>query len=166
MTDTLIRQARRGDLPALVAIFNHYVVHGHVTFDTALNTVQSRHSWFESYGDGRHQLLVALTAERVVGCTYSSRYQPRPAFDATVETSIYLHPEHRGRGTGSALYTALFERLRTQPVHVAVAAVALPNAASLALHRKMGFREVGTFEEYARKHDTWISSTWFQRRFI
>ena len=164
LADILIRPAERCDLPALVDIFNHYVVHGHVTFDTALNTVQSRQSWFESYGNGCHQLLVALAAERVLGCTYSSRYQPRPAFDATVETSIYLHPQHCGSGTCSALYTALFVRLEQQPVHVAVAAVALPNEASLALHRKMGFREVGTFEEYARKNDTWISSTWLQRR--
>jgi phosphinothricin acetyltransferase len=164
MSDSLIRPAAQSDLPALVDIFNHYVINGHVTFDVALNTVESRQSWFESYGEGRHQLLVALVGERVVGCTYSSRYRSRPAFDATVETSIYLHPEHRGRGTGLALYTALFERLRKQPIHVAVAAVALPNEASLALHRKVGFQEVGTFEEYARKHDTWISSTWFQRR--
>jgi phosphinothricin acetyltransferase len=74
------------------------------------------------------------------------------------------HGSRGARGTSSALYTALFERLRTQPIHVAVAAVALPNEASLALHRTMGFWEVGTFEEYARKHDTWISSTWLQRR--
>jgi phosphinothricin acetyltransferase len=164
MTDPLIRPAEQCDLPALVDIFNHYIVNGHVTFDTELNTVASRQSWFERYGDGRHQLLVATSGGRVVGCTYSSPYQLRPAFDATVETSIYLDPEHRGKGTGSALYTALFDRLRQQPVHVAVAAVALPNPASLALHRKMGFREVGTFEEYARKHGTWISSTWLQLR--
>jgi L-amino acid N-acyltransferase YncA len=64
MAETLIRPAAQRDLPALVEIFNHYVIHGHVTFDTALHTVESRQSWFESYGEGRHQLLVALTAER------------------------------------------------------------------------------------------------------
>jgi phosphinothricin acetyltransferase len=164
MTGTLIRSAVQEDLPALVDIFNHYVVHGHATCDTMPHTVQSRQPWFESYEDGCHQLLVASTDGRVVGCTYSSRYRPGPAFDATVETSIYLHPRHRGRRTGSSLYAALFEQLARQPVHVAVAAVALPNEASLALHRKMGFEEVGTFQEYARKHGEWISSTWFQRR--
>ena len=160
----LIRQAALEDLSGLVDIFNHYVVHGHVTFDTELGTTESRRSWFESYADGRYQLLVASFDGQVVGCTYSSRYRARPAFDTTVETSIYLHPEHCGRGTGSALYTALFERLLRQPIHLAVAAVALPNEASLALHRKMGFDLVGTFNEYARKHGEWISSTWFQRR--
>ena len=164
MADILIRPAVQNDLPTLVDIFNYYVVHGHVTFDTELNTVASRQSWFAGYGDGCHQLLVAVDDRQVVGCTYSSRYQARPAFDATVETSIYLAPQHRGRGTGSALYTTLFKRLACQPVHLAVAAIALPNEASLALHRKLGFEVVGTFKEYARKHGEWISSTWLQRR--
>lgn len=164
MDNLIVRPSVVADLPALVDIFNHYVVHGHVTFATVPHTVDTRRSWFESYGDGPHQLLVGEVAGVVVGCTYSSRYRPGLAFDATVETSIYLHPERRGRGVGSRLYAALLERLSGQPVHLAVAGVALPNPESLALHRRMGFDEVGTFREYARKHETWISSTWFQRR--
>ena len=164
MDDLDIRPAEAADLPALVEIFNHYVANGHVTFATEPHTVESRRSWFESYGDGPHQLLVGESSGGIVGCTYSSRYRPGPAFDATVETSIYLHPERRGKGTGSRLYAALLERLAEQPVHLAVAGVALPNPASIALHKRMGFEEVGTFKEYARKHGEWISSTWFQRR--
>lgn len=163
MADVLVRPARRSDLPALVDIFNFYVENGHVTFDTEPNTVDKRVAWFESYGTGRYQLLVAEAGEGVVGCTYSSRYRPSAAFDFTVETSIYLNPAARARGTGTLLYGALFRRLTEQPVHLAVAAVALPNDASLALHRKHGFEEVGTFREYAFKRGAWISSTWFQR---
>lgn len=159
-----IRQGEGRDLPALVEIFNHYVAHGHVTFTTVLHTVESRTAWFATYGTGRHQLLVAEHGGALVGCAYSSPYRPGPAFDTTVETSIYLHPERRGLGAGQRLYAALLERLAAQPVHLAVAGVALPNEASLALHRKMGFEEVGTFREYARKNGVWISSTWFQRR--
>lgn len=164
MTDIHIRSAVQNDLPMLVEIFNHYVINGHVSFASELHTVASRAPWFAAYGAGRHQLLVAVAGGSVVGCTYSSPYRPGPAFEATVETSIYLGPSHGGRGTGTALYTALFQRLARQPVHVALAAVALPNPASLALHRRMGFETVGTFTEYARKHGEWISSTWFQRR--
>ena len=163
MTDALIRPASPEDLPGLVDIFNHYVRHGHVTFETVPYTVDSRRRWFERYGAGRHRLLVATLQGQVLGCTYSSPYRPTPAFETTVETSIYLHPDHRGRGTGLRLYTALFELLAQQDVDVAVAAVALPNPGSLALHRRMGFTEVGTFREYARKNGAWISSTWFQR---
>jgi len=164
MKDLHVRSAAAADLPALVDIFNHYVVEGHVTFATELHTVESRTAWFESYGDGPHQLLVGEADGEIAGCAYSSRYRAGPAFDATVETSIYLHPDRRGLGGGALLYGALLQRLGDQPVHLAVAGVALPNPGSLALHRRMGFKEVGTFEEYARKGDVWISSTWFQRR--
>jgi len=163
MDHLAIRPAAAADLPALVDIFNHYVVHGHVSFATVPHTVESRRSWFECYGDGLHQLLVGESRGVIAGCTYSSRYRPGPAFEATVETSIYLQPEQLGRGVGSRLYAALLKRLDDQPVHLVVAGVALPNPASLALHKRMGFAEVGTFREYARKHDQWISSTWFQR---
>ncbi len=164
MKHLLIRPALAADLPALVDIFNHYVVHGHVTFAVVPHTVASRRPWFDSFGDGPHQILVGESGGVVVGCAYSSRYRPGPAFDTTVETSIYLHPNERQSGVGSRLYAELLKRLAAQPLHLAVAGVALPNPASLALHRRMGFDEVGTFREYARKHDTWISSTWFQRR--
>jgi phosphinothricin acetyltransferase len=80
-----------------------------------------------------------------------------------VETSIYLHPEQRRGGVGTALYTALFKILQQQPIHLAVAGIALPNPGSIALHRKFGFETVGTFKEYACKRGVWISSTWFQR---
>jgi phosphinothricin acetyltransferase len=159
-----IRRAQTSDLPRLVEIFNHYVLHGHVSFGTDLHTVESRTPWFETFGLGRYQMFVAETADGIAGCTYTSRYRPTPAFDFTVETSIYLHPERRRSGLGSRLYTALFEALETQPVHLAVAGIALPNPGSIALHKRFGFVEVGTFEDYARKHDTWISSTWFQKR--
>lgn len=164
MVELLIRPAARDDLPALVDIFNHYVIDGHVTFATTLQTVQSRQPWFETFGEGRHRLLVACASGTVIGYASSSPYRPGSAFDATVETSIYLHPQYCARGTGAALYAVLLGQLAEQPVHLAVAGVALPNDASLALHRKLGFSEVGTFLEYARKHGEWISSTWFQRR--
>jgi len=159
-----IRRAREEDLPSLVTIFNHYIVSGHITFDTELTSVADRQPWLAGYGTGRHQLIVAEAEGRVLGCAYSSRYRQHPAFDATVETSVYLDPAERGRGTGSRLYVDLLNRLQSQDVHVAVAGIALPNDASIALHRKLGFEEVGIFKEYAVKHGEFISSIWFQRR--
>ena len=67
-------------------------------------------------------------------------------------------------GGGTRLYGALIARLQEEDVHLAVDGVAQPNEVSNALHRKLGFEEVGTFKDYARKRGAWISSTWFQRR--
>jgi len=161
--DVSIRAARETDLPALVAIANHYIEHTNAQFTTELQTVEGRKSWFEGYGSGRYRLIVAEGETGILGCTYSSRYRLSPAFDTTVETSIYLQPQSRSAGLGSRLYNALLDILASEDVHLAVAGIAQPNPASNALHLKCGFEEVGTFREYARKRDVWISSTWFQK---
>lgn len=160
-----IRPARRQDLAQLVATYNHYVEGSIAIFDTEPVTVESRAAWFESFADGGpYRLFVACEGDQVLGCASSSRYRAHPAFDLTVEFGIYLDPEAKGKGIGTALYAALLEALRTEPIHLAVAGIALPNDASVALHRKCGFSEVGVFEEYAIKHDAYISSIWMQRR--
>jgi phosphinothricin acetyltransferase len=162
MTD--VRAAAPGDLPQLVAIYNHYVNESIATFDTEPTTVQSRIAWFETFTDaGPHRLLVAVHGVQVLGYASSAAYRAHPAFARTVELSVYLDAERRAAGVGSALYRALLNELRAQELHLAVAGIALPNDASVALHRKFGFTEVGVFAEYAIKHGTYISSMWMQR---
>jgi phosphinothricin acetyltransferase len=163
LPDVVIRNGRETDLPGLVEIYNYYVSNAHVTFDTELATVESRRPWFQAFSIGPHQLLVAEGSQGLLGCATSSQYRMHPAFDQTVETGIYLNPSARRKGVGTQLYTSLLKVLESQPVHLAVAGVALPNDASVALHRKLGFKEVGVFCEYAIKLDVRISSLWFQR---
>jgi phosphinothricin acetyltransferase len=161
----MIRAARRGDLAQLVAIYNHYVKHSTATFDTEPTSVEQRTAWFATFSDpGPYRLLVAAEGERVLGCASSGPYRKHSAFAQTVEASVYIHPEVRGTGVGTALYSALFEELRLESLHLAVAGIALPNDASIALHRKLGFTKVGVFEDYATKHGAYISSMWMQRR--
>ena len=163
---TIVRLASRDDLPALVRIYNHYVENSYATFDTEPVTVESRTGWFERFSEiGPYRLLVASEGDRVVGCASSGPYRDHPAFASSVEVGIYLHPELRARGIGSALYDSLLENLRSTDVHVALAGIALPNDASIALHRKFGFTDVGIFEEYARKNLRFVSSLWMQLRF-
>jgi L-amino acid N-acyltransferase YncA len=109
------------------------------------------------------QIIRDLVASGVTIYAASQRYRDHDAFRETVEVSVALHAGYRSQGVGSALYRALFDRLAGEPVHVAVAAIAMPNDASVALHRKFGFTEVGTFREYAVKNGRYISSFWMQR---
>ena len=160
---TIVRPGSRADLPELVAIYNHYVMNSHATFDTQPVTVESRTDWLERFSTvGRYRLFVAAEEDRVLGCASSAPYREHPAFARTVEVGIYLHPEARSRGIGSALYRPLLDNLRTEDVHVAVAGIALPNDASIGLHRRFGFTEVGVFDEYASKNGEYISSVWMQ----
>ncbi len=161
----VVRPARRSDVAALAAIYNHYVEHSVATFDTEPVSVADRAAWLESFSEaGPFRLLVAAAADRVLGCASSNRYRAHPAFAHTVELSIYLDPGGRGQGVGSLLYGALLDELRSEPLHLAVAGIALPNDASVALHRKFGFTDVGILDEYAVKNGAYISSLWMQRR--
>jgi phosphinothricin acetyltransferase len=161
----VVRPARRGDVAALTVIYNHYVEHSVATFDAEPVPAADRAAWLESFpAAGPFRLLVAVHGDRVLGWASSSHYRAHPAFARTVEVSIYLDPGSRGQGAGSLLYGALLDVLRAEPVHLAVAGIALPNDASVALHRKFGFTNVGIFDEYAVKNGTYISSLWMQRR--
>jgi phosphinothricin acetyltransferase len=158
-----VRLATRSDLPELVSIYNYYVTNSYATFDTEPVTVESRAGWFEGFCEvGPHRLLVAVEGDRVLGCAFGTPYRQHPAFARTVEVGIYLDPDRRSRGIGSALYRPLFDNLRSEVTHVALAGIALPNDASVALNRKFGFRSVGVFENYAVKNSTYISSVWMQ----
>ena len=124
-----------------------------------------RLDWFGRFAaTGSYRLVVARGGDQVLGYACSQRYRDHEAFRQTVEVSIALDAGSRGQGVGTALYRALFDRLVLEPsVHVALAGIALPNDASVALHRKFGFTEVGTFREYAIKNGQYISSVWMQR---
>jgi len=164
MSEAIIRAARPEDLPALTALYNHYVVESHCTFDATPLTVELRRVWFEQHAaTGPHRLLVAEAAGALLGYASSSAHRPKPGYRTSVETSVYLAPEAHGGRLGTRLYTELFAQLAGEPVHRALAGVALPNPASVALHRRMGFTELGTFDEVGTKFGRYWSVQWFQK---
>jgi len=162
---TQIRPAREQDLPALVRIYNHYVTATHITFDTEPFTAAQRRPWFDAFSlRGPHRLLVAAVADRAVGYASSTRFRPKPAYDQSVETTIYLHPDFVGQGIGRRLYTHLLKAIRLEPsVHRAYGAIALPNPASIALHERLGFELVGTFREVGFKFEEYWHVSWFEK---
>ncbi len=165
MSAITIRAAEAGDLSGIVAILNHYVLHSHVTFDTRPFTVAERQAWFDGFATaGRHRLLVAHDGALVLGYASSTPIRPKPAYDPSVETTIYVEPSATGRGLGRQLYTTLLQLLSAEDVHRAYAGIALPNPGSIALHESLGFRHVGTFDEAGRKFGRYWSIGWWERR--
>jgi phosphinothricin acetyltransferase len=153
-----------GDLPAIVAILNYAIANSDATFTSEPVTVAERQNWFERFAPaGPYRLLVARRGNRALGYAASQPYRDHEAFRETVEVSIALDGSSRGQGMGTALYRTLFECLASEPVHVALAGIVLPNDASVALHRKFGFIEVGTFHEYGIKNGRYLSSLWMER---
>jgi phosphinothricin acetyltransferase len=165
MADYAVRSATLDDLSALTDIYNHYVVHTSITFDLQTFTPAARREWFDDHaGTGPYRLLVATDSEGgCLGYASSSRWRSKPAYNTTVEASVYCRPDAVGRGCGTALYATLFTELEREDVRTIVAGVSLPNAASLSFHEKFGFRQVGVFHAVGRKFDRFWDVAWFER---
>jgi phosphinothricin acetyltransferase len=164
MSKIRIRPAERGDLARMTEIYNYYVLNTPVTFDVEAYTVERREAWFAQFGvAGRHRLVVAEENGIVMGYAGTTRFRPKAAYETTVETTIYCAPEAVGKGIGRRLYAELFEVLEGEDIHRFVAGYALPNAASEALHRRFGFKEVGVFSENGRKFGQYWDVCWAER---
>ncbi len=157
-----IRPATHDDLAGVTAIYDEQVLTGISTFDLEPPPASYWAHRLASDEPGDH-FLVDEDAGEVVGFAYSSDYRPRPGYRLTRETSVYLAEQARGRGLGRRLYDALLPRLAADGMHVALALVALPNPASVALHRACGFEHLGTMREVGRKFDRWLDTAWYQR---
>jgi phosphinothricin acetyltransferase len=161
----MIRRATADDLAAITALYNHYIVDSHVSFDLEPWTLDQRRTWFSKYGgDTPWQVWVAELDDEVVGAAWSSPFRPKAAYDSSVETTIIVAPGHHGRGLGTELYRTLLGDIDTHGAHRAYAIVALPNDASVALHHKLGFVTVGEQHEVGFKMGRFWSTALLERR--
>jgi len=111
----------------------------------------------------RHCWLCAEEDGRVVGYAYGGAHRARQAYQWTTEVSVYVDGDHRRRGLGRALYALLLDALRWQRYHLALAGVTLPNDASQAFHRSMGFEPFARFEDVGYKFGRWHATEWWRR---
>jgi L-amino acid N-acyltransferase YncA len=111
-----------------------------------------------------HGFLVAEEGGEVVGYAYACRWKERPAYDWSVETSVYVGAAQQGKGVGRALLAALIDRLRGQGYRIAVAGITLPNPASIALHERLGYEPIGVLRDIGWKLDDWRDVGYWQLR--
>jgi phosphinothricin acetyltransferase len=105
--------------------------------------------------------LVCAAGPQILGYAYASRHRARAAYQWSVDTSVYIHPEARRLGIGRALYRSLFAILVRQGYCNAYAGIALPNPGSVGLHEAVGFRPVGVYREVGYKHGAWHDVGWW-----
>ena len=163
MSRSTVRPAEPVDLVAVAAIYAHSVRTGAATFDLEEPAPSYWQAKLDSTAVG-DRFLVACDDDEVLGFAYSGVFRPRPAYDRTRETSVYVAPGATGHGLGRQLYSELLDLLRQDDVHLVVAVVAQPNPASNSLHRALGFTEVGTLDEVGFKFGAYVSTTWWQLR--
>ena len=159
-----IRIGKLDDVSSITDIFNYYIEHSNARFEESPLSLDNRLEWFSQFKpDSRHQIYVAIDSGKLIGFACSQPYRAMAAFDETVEVTVYLAPFIQGKGVGSKLYEKLFGAIQAHGVHRVLSGVALPNEASIALHKRFGFREVGVFNEYAKKNGEYISSMWLEK---
>lgn len=162
-TPYTIRDARPADADGIAAIYNDAVEHTTAIWNEVVVDAENRRAWLTDRQAAGMPVLVAVDeTDAVIG--YSS-YGPWRAFDGyrhTVEHSVYVRDDQRGRGLGEGLMRALIERARAGGIHVLVAAVEAGNTGSIALHEKLGFINTGTLSEVGTKFGRWLDLTFLQ----
>jgi L-amino acid N-acyltransferase YncA len=160
-----VREAETADLDAILAIYNDAVVHTTATYDYEPRTLDAQRQWFEAKRAQSFPVLVGLEADVVSGFASYGPFRPWAAYLYTVENSVYVAPERRGRGVGTAVLGPLLEIARSRGFHAMVAGIDATNEPSLKLHAKFGFEKVAHFHEVGWKFERWLDLVFLERIF-
>lgn len=151
-----IRKADENDAEAIAKIYNWYVLNTPITFETeVVSTVEMKRRILEKRL--KYDWQVGEVGHEIVGYAYYGAFHERAAYGYTVESSIYLPLKSIGRGFGKVLYSNLIESARKHGFLEMIGLISLPNPGSVALHRKMGFHEVGVMKNVGYKSEKYIN---------
>lgn len=160
----IIRAATSDDAGALAAIYGHHVLHGFGTFEEEPPSpaeMETRRAAVVAKG---LPYLVAEDGGQVLGFAYAAPFRPRAAYRYTVEDSVYIAPEAVGRGVGKAVLSAAIGACEALGVRQVVAVIGdSGNAASIGLHRSLGFVDAGVGRSFGFKHGRWVDIVWMQK---
>lgn len=158
-TALIIRQFHPNDWQDVAIIYAQGLQTGHATFETE---VPAYETWIAKFLP--HQLWVANWNEKVVGWAGLQPVSTRKAYEGVVEITVYIHRDFFSKGIGSALMDCLILESEKSGIWTLYSSVFEENIASIRLHRKHGFREIGYREKIARLHGTWRNTILFERR--
>jgi L-amino acid N-acyltransferase YncA len=159
---TIVRRVRPADAAAIAAIYAPIVERSIISFEENPPTAADIRDRIEAAGE-TWPWLVAAAEDGVLGYVYASEHRKRAAYRWSVDVTAYVREDARGRGIGGDLYRVLFRVLELQGFHRAFAGITLPNDASVALHRSVGFEPVGVYREVGFKLGAWRDVSWWQR---
>jgi phosphinothricin acetyltransferase len=157
------RLAERRDADAMRAIYNLEVLETTVTFDLVARTLDEQIEWLDEHSGGYPAIVAVDEADTVVGFASLTAYRPRPAYAPTVEDSVYVSRDHRGQGIGGVLLDTIVDLARTHGFHSVIGRIVGQHDASIALHRKLGFEQIGCEREVGRKFGQWLDVVLMQK---
>ena len=158
-----IRPVALRDAEATRAIYNLEVLESTVTFDLVPRTLAAQELWIEQHLGGHPAIVAVDDDETVLGFASLSPFKPRAAYAPTVEDSVYVHRDGRGRGIGELLLREILELGTHHGFHSVIARIVGGHDASITLHQKCGFEEIGCEREVGRKFGRWLDVVLMQR---
>lgn len=164
MASCTLRDATDSDLPAILAIYNDVIATSTAVFSLQPTTLDERRAWWEARRSGGYPVVVADVDGAVAG--FASFGEFRGAWHGyrySVEHSVHVRVDLRGRGVGSALVQALLPRAAAMGKHVMIGGIDAANAGSLRLHERLGFERVAHFREVGHKFGRWLDLVFVQR---
>lgn len=157
----MIRQIKLSDVEKILPIYNFHVENTIVTFDIIPLTFEQYYDKVKRISD-EFPFLVFEEDDIILGFAYASKWRPKPAYNQTVETTIYTHHDAQGKQIGTKLYTELLKQLKGKNYRVAIGGISLPNDQSVKFHEKFGFEKVAHFSKVGQKFDQWIDVAFWQ----
>jgi phosphinothricin acetyltransferase len=158
-----IRPATEADLPAITEIFNEVIATSTAIYADDPFSLEDRAAWFAQRRAAGYPVLVADDGDGVAGLASFGDFRAWPGFRHTVEHSVHVRADARGRGLGSALVGALFDPARALGKHVMIAGVDAANDGSIRMHERLGFRRGAVLREVGRKFDRWLDLEFLQK---
>lgn len=157
-----IRTALDQDLEAMLEIYNDVIVNTTAVYDYKPHTLEMRRQWFRIKEAQGFPVFVATENGKVVGFSSIGPFRAWAAYKYSVENSVYVAAEQRGKGIGKMLIAPLIEAAKQLNMHTIIAGIDATNEASIILHRKLGFKEVAQFKEVGFKFGRWLDLTFMQ----
>ena len=153
-------------VPAIREIFNEVILTSTALFEYEPRSLETVTAWLEAKQAAGLPVLGCFDGEpqSLVGFASYGPFRPFAAYRLTVEHSVYVHAEHRGRGVGRALLEAIIAAAEGRGLHLMVAGIESTNRASVALHKRFGFRHAGTIHEAGHKFDRWLDLDFYEKR--
>jgi phosphinothricin acetyltransferase len=163
MAEITVRDATPDDMEAVCAIYNDAVENTTAIWNEVLVDVANRVDWLAARRKGGFPVLVAVDdAGGVLGYASFGDWRAFDGYRHTVEHSVYIRSDQRGRGIAGLLMNALVERARALNKHIMVGAIEAGNASSIRLHEKLGFEQVGLMKEVGMKFGKWLDLVFMQ----
>ena len=161
-TSLVIRQASIKDAHGILDIYNDAILKTTAVYSYEPHTIDMRLQWLQDKRHANIPVLVAEVGGMVAGFATYGPFRAWPAYQYTIEHSVYVHKACRQRGIAAKLLQQLIEAVKQQPIHTIIAGIDAANVASINLHQKFGFTEIGTFKQVGYKFERWLDLKFMQ----